>query len=147
MSAEDERERRVRERAHRKWEEEGRPESRAEQHWRDAEREVAAEEAGERPDAPDDALTTREGTPPADPLRNPEPIPPAEDVEYPAVTGPEQVPDIPGARASLNPSEIIDEGSPQAPEPEHGKSGKGVRRKGKAEVPLRRRPGKSTLEP
>lgn len=129
----DDREARIRARAHRLWEEEGRPEGRAEQHWREAARQTAAEDAG--------------GSPPADPLRNPELIPPAEDVEYPAITGPEQVPDIAGARTSLNPSEIVDERTAQALQPEAGRSGAGTRRAGGAEVPLRERPGKSTLEP
>jgi hypothetical protein len=141
------RERRVRERAHAIWEEEGRPEGRERQHWREAERQVAAEGAGNGQPAPDDAQTGSEGGPPADPLRNPELIPPAEDLEYPAITGPEQVPDIPGARTSLNPSEIVDERPVTAPQPKRGKSGAGVRRKGGAEVPLRKRPAKSTLEP
>lgn len=34
----------IRERAHRLWEEEGRPEGRSEEHWREAERQVMAEE-------------------------------------------------------------------------------------------------------
>jgi hypothetical protein len=144
----DEHERRIRERAHAIWEEEGRPDGREQQHWREAERQLAAEAAGnDRRAAPDDAQIGSQGGPPADPLRNPELIPPAEDLEYPAITGPEQVPDIPGARASLNPTEIVDERSAAAPQPKRGKSGAGVRRKGGAEVPLRRRPAKSTLEP
>ncbi|WP_267214087.1 DUF2934 domain-containing protein [Chelatococcus asaccharovorans] len=40
----DEREHRIRERAHRLWEEEGRPEGRAERHWLQAEEIVAIEE-------------------------------------------------------------------------------------------------------
>lgn len=130
----DDREPRIRAQAYRIWEEEGRPDGRAERHWREAERRVAAEDAG--------------GSPPADPLRNPELIPPAEDVEYPAITGPEQVvPDVEGARTSLNPSEIVDERTAEALQPEAGKSGAGTRRAGSAEVSLRERPGRSTLEP
>jgi hypothetical protein len=143
------REQKIRERAHVLWEAEGRPEGREHDHWREAERQVVAEEAGEgQPQAPDEAAVGSQGGPPADSLRNPEPIPPAEDLEYPAVTGPEEVPDIPGARASLNPAEI-------APEPRSSSTAgaarptrtAGKRKTGSAEVPLRKRPGNSTLEP
>lgn len=140
QAVQESREQKIRDRAHRLWEAEGRPEGRGHEHWLEAERQVLAEEAaGASPSAPDE--------PPADPLRNPELIPPAEDVEYPAITGPEQMPDIAGARTSLNPSEIVDEQTAQALQPEAGRSGAGTRRAGGAEVPLRERPGKSTLEP
>jgi len=42
---EDDRDRRVRERAHMIWEREGRPEGRDSEHWTQAEREIANEEA------------------------------------------------------------------------------------------------------
>jgi hypothetical protein len=137
------RERRIRERAYRLWEEEGRPGGRAEAHWREAQRQIAAEEgSGWQPEAPDDAQAGSRGGAPADPLRNPELIPPALDPEYPAITGPEVVPDIPGARTSLNPSEIV--GEPQ-PTPSTGTAG--ARRKGGTTVKLRKRQAGSTLEP
>ena len=41
---------RIRERAHALWEEEGRPEGRAEEHWERARRLVEAEEEPKRPD-------------------------------------------------------------------------------------------------
>jgi hypothetical protein len=143
------REQKIRERAHVLWEAEGRPEGREHDHWREAERQVVAEEAGEgQPQAPDEAAVGSQGGPPADPLRNPEPIPPAEDLEYPAVTGPEEVPDIPGARASLNPTEIVEEprSSSTAGAARPTRTA-GKRKTGSAEVPLRKRPGNSTLEP
>lgn len=142
----DDREQRVRALAHRMWEEQGRPEGRAAQHWREAEQATAAEEAAE-PAPPEHAATTPRGAPPADPLRNPEPFPPALDPEYPAITGPEQIPNTPGARASLNPEEIVDERAPRAPQPEPGAGEIGERRpRGGADVPLPGRPGGSTLE-
>jgi hypothetical protein len=143
------REQKIRERAHVLWETEGRPEGREHDHWREAERQVVAEEAGEgQPQAPDEAAVGSQGGPPADPLRNPEPIPPAEDVAYPAITGPEEVPDIPGAREGLNPAEIVEErrstSTAGAARPTRTA---GKRKTGSAEVPLRKRPGSSTLEP
>lgn len=42
---EDDRDRKVRERAHMIWEREGRPDGRASEHWTQAEREIANEEA------------------------------------------------------------------------------------------------------
>jgi hypothetical protein len=73
---------------------------------------------------------------PIDPVRNPEPVPPASDPEYPAITGPEQIP--PGIEpVGTNPEEVFIEGE--------GPSNRGADRKGR--VPLRRRPGGSTLEP
>ena len=144
------REQKIKERAHRLWEDEGRPEGRELGHWREAELQVLAEEAaGWRPEAPDDVSSEIHGSPPADPLRNPEPIPPAEDLEYPAVTGPEQLPPGVPTPASLNPEEV-DRGT-AAPEP--GASSPGVpraasvKRQGTTKVSLRRRPGGSTLEP
>jgi hypothetical protein len=121
-------ERRIRELAHQLWEEEGRPGGRERAHWAEAERRLRAEAEGLAPTAPDQG--------PVDPLRNPVPIPPAEDPEYPAITGPEELP--PGvSHAGLNPSEVIEEGT--------GPGSTGRRWTGKAR--LRRRPGKSTLEP
>ena len=117
---------RVRERAHRLWEAEGRPEGRELAHWREAERQIEAEAGDLRP--PEDG--------PVDPLRNPVPVPPASDPEYPAVTGPVELPrGVPAA--GLNPAEIFEEGQ--------GPSSTGQRRT--AQVPLRRRQGGSTLEP
>jgi hypothetical protein len=143
------REEKIRERAYLLWEQGGRPEGREHEHWREAERQIVAEEGESwRPDGPDNAAAS--GTmaaPPADPLRNPELIPPAEDLEYPAVTGPEEVPEIEGARTSLNPSEIVEEPQP-TPHPGAAATGTtGVKKKGSAGVKLRQRPGKSTLEP
>lgn len=141
------REARVRERAYRLWEEEGRPEGRAEAHWREATRQILAEEGQGDPDA---AQSSR-GIPPADPLRNPELVPPALDPEYPAITGPEEVPDIPGARASLNSEEIA--GEPQ-PTPHPGQAaattaagGAGTRKKGGTSTRTRKRQAGGTLEP
>lgn len=139
----EDREQRIRERAHRIWEEEGRPEGREDEHWRRAEREIDAANAGDVLPAPDDAQARGGAGAPADPLRNPEPVPPATDPMYPAITGPEEVPDIPGARGSLNPSEIVEEPS----RPKRGRSGTGTRRKEGRDVPLRERPGKSIAEP
>jgi hypothetical protein len=143
------REQKIRERAHALWEAEGRPEGREHDHWREAERQVVAEEAEEgQPQAPDDAAVSSQGGPPADPLRNPVPIPPAQDLEYPAITGPEEVPDIPGAREGLNPAEIVEEprssSTAGATRPTRAA---GKRKTGSAEVPLRKRTGDSTLEP
>jgi hypothetical protein len=73
---------------------------------------------------------------PVDPVRNPEPIPPASDPEYPAITGPEEIP--PGVDpVGTNPEEVLIEGD--------GPSSRG--REWQGRVPLRRRPGGSTLEP
>ena len=146
----DDRERKIKDRAHRLWEDEGRPEGRELGHWREAERQVLAEEAADwRPEAPDDASTDARVSPPADPLRNPEPIPPAEDLEYPAVTGPEQLPPGLPTPSSLNPEEV--ERGAAAPEPGGSSPGAtraaGVKRQGTTKVSLRRRPGGSTLEP
>ena len=121
-------EQRIRERAHRLWEEEGRPEGRELAHWAEAERQVRAEAEGIVPTAPDQD--------PVDPLRNPVPIPPADDPEYPAVTGPVEMPST-VSRAGLNPSEVLEEGT--------GPGSTGRRWTGR--TPLRRRPGGSTLEP
>jgi Protein of unknown function (DUF2934) len=146
----EDREQKIKDRAHRLWEDEGRPEGRELEHWREAERQVLAEEAADwRPEAPDDASADAQVNPPADPLRNPEPIPPAEDPEYPAITGPEQLPPGMPIPASLNPEEV--ERGPAAPEPGGSASGTtraaGVKRRGAVKAPLRRRLGGSTLEP
>ncbi|HEX6011558.1 MAG TPA: DUF2934 domain-containing protein [Geminicoccaceae bacterium] len=146
----EDREQKIKDRAHRLWEDEGRPEGRELEHWREAERQVLAEEAAEwRPEAPDDASADARVTPPADPLRNPEPIPPAEDPEYPAITGPEQLPPGMPIPVSLNPEEV--ERVPAAPEPAGSSSGvtraAGVKRRRAAKTPVRRRPDGSTLEP
>lgn len=70
----DEREERIRARAHRIWEEQGRPEGRAEEHWREAERQESGSGGhADRLPAPDDRQTAGQDGPPADPLRNPEP--------------------------------------------------------------------------
>jgi hypothetical protein len=145
-----EREHKIRERAYRLWEQDGRPEGQEQAHWREAERQIVAEE-GEawRPDGPDaTAAGSPVAAPPADPLRNPELVPPAEDLEYPAVTGPEAVPEIEGARTSLNPAEIVEEPQPTPhPGAAAGTGTRGVKKKGGTSVKLRQRPGKSTLEP
>ena len=93
---------RIRERAQRLWLEEGKPEGRELEYWREAERQLRAE-AGDmlEPTPPDRG--------PVDPLRNPVPIPPAQDPQYPAITGPEDVPKG-VSRAGLNPSEIVADG-------------------------------------
>ena len=44
---------RVRERAHRIWEEEGSPEGQESQHWEQAEREIEAEDAARMQDSPE----------------------------------------------------------------------------------------------
>jgi hypothetical protein len=66
-------EERIRERARRLWEEEGQPEGRADDHWREAERQVMLEEGlGEpqvdRPEPSKDARPEPQPEPPADPL-------------------------------------------------------------------------------
>jgi hypothetical protein len=144
------REGKIRRLAHRLWEDEGRPEGRELAHWRVAERQVLAEEAGGWTlEAADDARSGTHGTPPADPLRNPEPIAPAEDLEYPAVTGPEQLPPGLPTPSSLNREEI--ERGTAAAKPGGSSPGTtraaGVKRQRTTKVPLRRRPGGSTLEP
>jgi hypothetical protein len=141
----EDREARIRERAHRLWEEEGRPEGRAEEHWRRAQVEVdgKGQAAGDALPAPDDAQAEGiSGSPPADPLRNPEPFPPAQDPMYPAVTGPEEVPPIEGARDSLNPEEIVEpKRATRAPRVAERAKASANRRTGSAEVKTRRRPG------
>lgn len=107
------REHKIRDRAHRLWEAEGRPEGRGHEHWLEAERQVLAEEeTGTLPDGPA-----------VDPLRNPDLIPPGEDLIRPAVTSPEmpsqpspqpEIPTPPGAPDI--PPEIP--APPAAPEPE-----------------------------
>ena len=76
---------RIRERAHRLWLEEGKPEGRELEHWREAERQLRAE-AGDKlePTPPDHG--------PVDPVRNPVPIRRRRTREYPAITGPEEMP-------------------------------------------------------
>jgi hypothetical protein len=142
------RERKIRDRAHRLWEDEGRPEGRQLAHWGEAERQVLAEEAaGWRPEAPDDVSTETHGSPPADPLRNPELVPPSEDLEYPAVTGPEQVSAGRGAAEASDPLAVAAAARPDPTKaPDGTLRAAGVRRLGRAEVKLRRRPGNSTLE-
>ena len=120
----------IRERAHRLWEEEGRPDGQADAHWHAAERQILAE-VGHEPEAPD-AMATAGHLVPADPLRNPEPVPPEADLEYPASTGPEQLP------AGMAPA-----GEPEAPPVDETM----VRPSGASRRGLRQRPGKSTLEP
>jgi hypothetical protein len=106
------REQKIRERAHVLWEAEGRPEGREHDHWREAERQVVAEEAGEgQPQAPDEAAVGSQGGPPADSLRNPEPR-------------------SSSTAGAARPTRTA-----------------GKRKTGSAEVPLRKRPGNSTLEP
>jgi hypothetical protein len=154
----DDRARRIRERAHRLWEQEGRPEGREALHWHEAERQLVAEEEGTtttttwRPQGPDDvSIGASSASPPADPLRNPEPIPPNEDPEYPAVTGPEEIPLEENAKILRNSPDTP--GATQQPLPMPSPAGtvgsKGARRTGpgKAEVPQRPRPHGSTLEP
>jgi hypothetical protein len=120
---------RIRERAHRIWVEEGKPYGRELAHWREAERQLGAEAGDElAPTSPDHG--------PVDPVRNPVPIPPAQDPEYPAITGPVEIP-AGVSRAGLNPSELVEDG--EGP----GSTGEPW----SADVPLRERPGRSTLEP
>lgn len=58
MTNDQNREARIRERAHRRWEDEGRPEGRHEDHWHDAAREVDGEPPVPAvPAAPDPGLT------------------------------------------------------------------------------------------
>lgn len=122
----------IRERAYRLWEEAGRPEDRAIDHWQEAERQILAEvRAGWQPEGPDEVATAGEHVA-ADPVRNPEPIPPEDDLEYPASTGPEQLP------AGIAPT-----GEPDAPPVDETV----VRPSGAARRGLRKRPGNSTLEP
>jgi hypothetical protein len=144
--AQADREARIRERAYQLWEEAGRPEGRAQDHWREAERQILAEGgASWQPEVPDDVQGSR-GVPAADPLRNPELIPPALDPEYPAITGPEEVPDIRGARTSLNPGEIVGEPQP-TPHPGQAAATAGTRKKGGAAAKTRKRQAGGTLEP
>ena len=142
----EDREQRIRELAYRFWEEDGRPEGRADDYWRRAEAEVDATTAGDALPAPDDAQAANpSGSPAADPVRNPEPIPAAQDPMYPAVTGPEEVPPMEGAAAGLNPEETTRPKRASRPPTasERSKSG-GTRRTGGAQVKLRRRPGNVT---
>jgi hypothetical protein len=120
---------RIRERAHRLWEEEGRPEGRELEHWREAERQLRAE-------AGDSLIPVPPDHGPVDPVRNPVPVPPASDPEYPAVTGPVEMPAT-VSREGFNPAEVFDEAAGPA---STGKPWRG-------RVPLRPRTGKSTLEP
>jgi hypothetical protein len=69
---EDDREEWVRLRAYRLWEEEGRPEGRAQDHWHEAKRRVVLEEGlgepveGTRPELPQEARPEPQPEPPAD---------------------------------------------------------------------------------
>jgi hypothetical protein len=72
----------------------------------------------------------------ADPVRNPVTVMPATDPEYPAITGPVELPPTIPADG-LNPSEVFAEGAGP------GSTGK----PGRVEVGVRKRPGRSTLEP
>lgn len=123
----EEREQRIRERAYRLWEEDGRPEGQADAYWQQAEQQVGAEASA------------------AEPVRNPEPIPTAEDPMYPSVTGPEEVPPIEGAATGLNPEEIVEPKRASRPPraAERAATG-GTRRNGAADVKLRRRPGNTS---
>ncbi len=79
---------------------------------------------------------SRPGEGPVDPVRNPAPIPPAQDLEYPAITGPVELP-VGASHESQNMTEVVDDLSKlgEAGEPRA------------VEVPLRKRPAGSTLEP
>lgn len=80
---------RIRLRAYRIWEREGRPEGRAEEHWRQAEYEVSQEEP-EEPEVPDDPEYLPDPEPPGKSPDQPEEIP----------TVPEEVPPLPGEEIS-----------------------------------------------
>jgi hypothetical protein len=67
---------RIRERAHRLWEQEGQPEGRDREHWAEAERQVMLEQGmGEpvnlTPESPQGRRPEPQPEPPADPLRRP----------------------------------------------------------------------------
>ena len=74
MIGDTELERRIRERAHQIWEEEGRPERREQEHWSQAEQEINANELASPPLQPDDGgsratagiVDQGEGLPPMD---------------------------------------------------------------------------------
>jgi len=149
------REQEIRKLAHRIWEEEGRPEGRAEEHWRAAKQRLAAAGASGAPVSDPDEAQTSSGASrgvPADPLRNPMPNVPAEDPMYPAITGPEEVSPIPGATEGLNPWEIVEpkraKRSPPRASEKPAKPASGTRRTGggAAEVKLRRRPGNTSSD-
>lgn len=123
-------ERKIRERAYRLWEGEGRPEGREAEHWREAERQLMIEEdrgepggdvtAGDRTDLPPGSRPEPQPAVPADPLpadplpadpvRNPELIAPGDDPMRPAVAGPAETPD--------NPAPPPEMPSDPAPQPE-----------------------------
>jgi hypothetical protein len=128
------------------WEEDGRPEGQSHVYWQRAEHEIGADApAGNMTVPGDEAAAGVSLSPAADPLRNPEPFPPAEDPMYPAVTGPEEVPAIEGARESLNPEEIVEpRRSARPPRAAERSVASGTRRTGGAEVKLRRRPGNTS---
>jgi hypothetical protein len=67
---------RIRERAHRLWEEEGQPEGRDREHWAEAERQVMLEQGmgepvGASPELPPGRRPEPQPESPADPLRQP----------------------------------------------------------------------------
>jgi hypothetical protein len=99
------REQKIRDRAHRLWEAEGRPEGRGHEHWLEAERQVLAEEAAGAPSGPL-----------ADPLHNPELIPPGQDPIRPAVAGPE-IPSSPSPQPEIPTRPAAPDIPPEIPNP------------------------------
>lgn len=121
-------ERRIRERAHRLWEEEGQPEGRGHEHWREAERQIMIESgmgepAGAQPHLPPDDRPEPQPDPPADPFRNPEPNDPGRDLQYPASTGPQEVPSQPTPQPEVPSPAPSPEVPPPMPTPPGGPAG------------------------
>lgn len=109
-------EQKIRARAQQLWEAEGRPEGRALEHWREAERQViAAEGESWRPDGPETVSSTADPHLPADPLRNPEFVPPDSDPLRPVATGPEAPPVTPAAEPRAAPAKARAEADLEPP--------------------------------
>jgi hypothetical protein len=111
----------IRERAHRLWEADGRPHGRHDEHWAEAERQVMAEEGlgepvGASPEIEPGNRPEPQPEIPADPLRNPEVIAPGTDPEYPATPGPQEMP----ANRAPNPEIPAESGIAEVPQPAPG---------------------------
>jgi hypothetical protein len=112
----------IRDRAYRLWEADGRPEGTEHEHWLEAERQVMDEEGMGEPSAgagqelaPGDRPEPQPEMP-SDPLRNPEYVPPASDPDYPASPGLQEMP----ADRSPQPEIPAEPGIADIPAPEPG---------------------------
>ena len=122
-------ERKIRERAHRLWESDGRPEGREHDHWHEAERQIMneagmGEPGGEQPDLPQGDRPEPQPEIPADPLRNPELINPGEDLMRPATTGPEEMPGNQQPQPEIPSPPPVPEVPPPTPTPPGGPAGR-----------------------